>query len=174
MTARSKRGELADLGPIGESDDQIVDVLLRVASGALRRNEEDLRLNREFEPLVQMALDAPDVLYKREYSVRLQELSQGGAPTRLASMLVPGGRARPVYVRDFRDIHAVLSQGVLLLLDERKPYSKDLCRCIYCGRFYLARRNPKGGPANRSYCSEKHRLAYRNSGLRKEAPMGQP
>jgi hypothetical protein len=76
-----------------------------------------------------------------------------------------------VYVRHFRDIHAVLSEGLLLLMDEQKTFGRTLCRCRLpsCRKFYLARRNPKGGPANRTYCSPTHRDDYHDSADRKAA-----
>ena len=173
--ARSRQREPKhDLGLFaGQDDAQTVDVLLKVASGPefcpKAQREEVVRLQVEFEPLVQMAMDAPDELYTREFSARLQELAQGGVNVTLGAELVRYGRQRIVYVRHFRDIHAVLSEGVLLLMDEHKPYGRTLCRCRLpsCRKFYLARRNPKGGPANRTYCSPEHREEHHNSAERK-------
>lgn len=167
---------LRELSPFWEADDKIVDALLRTANGPDRSTfgvprEEVLRLQAEFEPLVQMAIDKPDALYEQEYNSRFNELRQGGVEVTLGSAITRTGRSRPQYIRNFRDIHAVLSQGVLLLLDPQRSYGKALCRCGLpsCQKFYLARRNPKGGPANRTYCSPKHRDEHHNSGERKTA-----
>jgi hypothetical protein len=156
------RKTLTNPGPIREDeDDQIVDTLVRVASGPEHcfnaRREDVLRLQPEFEPLVQLAIDDPDELYKREFSARLQELRQGGATCTLGAAITTTGRSVAAWIPDFRDIHAVLTRGVLLLLDPTKQYGSALCRCGHCARFYLARRNPKGGPANRVYCTPKCR-----------------
>lgn len=175
---RAKPKRLSDLGQFSwEGDDQIVDALLRVASGDpifhMSRGEA-IQLRQEFERTVQLAIDDPGLLYDLEFSARLHEVGQAVKP-KLGAAITRSGRSQPVWYRDFdNNFHALLSQGVLLLLDEGGRYRDDLCRCVQCGRFYLARRNPKGGPANRSYCSEQHRLDYHNSTRRKEAPMSQP
>jgi transcriptional regulator with XRE-family HTH domain len=69
------------------------------------------------------------------------------------------------YFRDFEDFEAMLTHAVVLLLDERKTYGAALCRCKLptCDRFYLACKNPKGGPANRNYCSPGHRAVAHDS-----------
>jgi hypothetical protein len=63
------------------------------------------------------------------------------------------------YVRDFRTLKSALSYAVMLLLNLNKPFGAALCQCRLsdCGRFYAATKNPKGGPANRNYCSAEHR-----------------
>jgi hypothetical protein len=175
--ARSTRGVLKDkLSPLLEDGEpETVDALLVVASGPnfcpKAQRDEVLRLQSEFEPLVQMAIDAPEQLYKQEFSPRLRELAQGGLTVRLGAAWLPNGKQRLVYYREPRDIHAVLSQGLLLVMDEHKPYGAALCRCRLpsCQRFYLARRNPKGGPANRTYCSPEHRKEHHDSADRKAA-----
>jgi hypothetical protein len=160
---------------IEEGDNQSVDLLLRVASGPEHcmnaQRDEVLRLQGEFQPLVQMAIDDPAQLHKQEFSRRLQELAQGGLAIRIGSAIQRSGKSLLMYYRDFRDIHAILSHGVVLLLDDRQLYGKSLCRCRLprCGRYYLAKRNPKGGPANRSYCMPAHRDEYRDSAIRKAA-----
>lgn len=65
------------------------------------------------------------------------------------------------YLRKFNDEAGALRDGVMLLLDSTKShtdYGAALCRCQFerCSRFYLARRNRKGGPANRIYCDPVH------------------
>jgi hypothetical protein len=69
------------------------------------------------------------------------------------------------HFHDFPDLEALLTYAVVLLLDGTKPYGKALCRCKLstCDRFYLARKNPKGGPENRNYCSIKHRQVAHDS-----------
>jgi hypothetical protein len=64
----------------------------------------------------------------------------------------PGGYSPRTFWR-FRDAESALATGALRLLDPDRPYSKALRRCVNCKHFYLAKRNPKGGPANRIYCS---------------------
>lgn len=68
------------------------------------------------------------------------------------------------YKRVFPNLPTALKYGLLLLLDTSQPYSRALsqCRLTSCGRFYLAKKNPKGGPANRNYCSEEHRSEAHN------------
>jgi hypothetical protein len=67
--------------------------------------------------------------------------------------------------RSFADESRAMDFAVLLLLDRKKPYRKILARCHYgpCQIFYLAQKNPKGGPANRRYCSPEHRNESHNS-----------
>jgi hypothetical protein len=76
------------------------------------------------------------------------------------------------YHRDFEDERAAMLFAVALLFDKSKPFSAAISRCHYedCGnKFYLARRNPKGGPANRIYCSEEHRELGHEAGRAKRA-----
>lgn len=63
------------------------------------------------------------------------------------------------YAQEFPTLESALNYGVMLLLDISKPYGAALSRCgrSTCKRFYLAKRNPKGGPANKHYCSPAHR-----------------
>ncbi|HUN74386.1 MAG TPA: hypothetical protein VMU40_07720 [Steroidobacteraceae bacterium] len=159
-----------------ERDDPSVDLLLRVASGPdflpYFEREEALRLQAEFEPLVQMAIDAPEELQRQEFSPRLAELTQGGLSIWLGSArLKSSGKQTLVRHSIFRDTHARLSYALLLLAEEQAPYQRALCRCKLprCRKFYLAKRNPKGGPANRTYCDSAHRDEHHNSFDRKVA-----
>lgn len=47
----------------------------------------------------------------------------------------------------------------MLLLDESRPYGKDLCQCKLdgCGRFFLVQKPPTGRP-QRLYCTREHML----------------
>jgi hypothetical protein len=76
------------------------------------------------------------------------------------------------YFRQFRTVGALLAEVATLIADPDKPYARALCRCQYpaCRNFYLARKNPKGGPANRIYCEPEHRRLHNNSALRKKMP----
>ncbi len=71
--------------------------------------------------------------------------------------------------RHFKNVASALAFATLLVLDKRNPYGKSLCRCKLpsCERFYLARKNPKGGPPNRTYCDPDHRDEHHNSAERK-------
>jgi len=75
----------------------------------------------------------------------------------------------PVYYRRFRYVSSALALAMLLVMDQAKSYRQTLSRCKQCQRFYLARRNPKGGPANRTYCSPRCRDDHHNSYERKSA-----
>lgn len=171
-----RRAERGTRGALEQGDAKAVDLLLRVASGpdlcAELPREEALRLRTEFAPLVQLAIDAPDRLYEQEYSRRLRELVHDGLTIKpVAGAITLTGRSRAVYAWHYRDTHAELSHGVLNLLDDQLSYGDALCRCKLpnCRRFYLARRNPNGGPANRTYCSPGHRDEHHNSAHRKAA-----
>jgi hypothetical protein len=76
--------------------------------------------------------------------------------------------------RSFRNIASALAFATLLVMDQSKPYSKDLSRCKLrtCQRFYLAQKNPKGGGKNRTYCSPEHRQEHHDSADRKAAARG--
>jgi hypothetical protein len=69
--------------------------------------------------------------------------------------------------RSFQNVASALAVGMLLVMDPVRPFAKALCRCKWCQAFYLARKNPKGGPANRIYCSPKHRDNHHDSGARR-------
>jgi hypothetical protein len=72
--------------------------------------------------------------------------------------------------RSFKNIASAISFAMLLVMDQKKPYAKALCRCKLptCQRFYLAQKNLKGGPPNRTYCEPKHRDEHHNSANRKK------
>jgi hypothetical protein len=86
-------------------------------------------------------------------------------------VIVPVGRRgySLAWFRQFRTAASALAEALMLVLDPEKPYAKALCRCRYpeCRKFYLARKNPKGGPANRTYCSKQHRIDHHDSPERK-------
>lgn len=42
-------------------------------------------------------------------------------------------------------------------------------KCKYCGETFEPKRNPRGGPANLTYCSPAHRVAHRDSAERRRA-----
>lgn len=80
----------------------------------------------------------------------------------------PRGYALAHY-RQFKRAASALAEAALLFLDADRPYGRALCRCKdpACGHFYLAKKNPRGGPANRTYCDPEHRLRHNNSSQRK-------
>jgi hypothetical protein len=69
------------------------------------------------------------------------------------------------YFHDFPDPETALSFASLLLLDVEKPYGKALSQCKLptCNQFYLAKKNPEGGPPNFNYCKPEHRDEAHNS-----------
>lgn len=71
----------------------------------------------------------------------------------------------------FSTVSAAMTMAALTVLDARKPFRAALacCKLPSCGRFYLARKNPAGGPANRTYCSPVCRDKHHNSAGRKAA-----
>jgi hypothetical protein len=75
------------------------------------------------------------------------------------------------YYHAFRDEQVALLYALVLMLDVTKPYGAALCRCQFepCSRFYLARRNPAGGPANRIYCSPLHSKLAHDAGRAERA-----
>jgi hypothetical protein len=75
----------------------------------------------------------------------------------------------PADFRSFQHVSTAIAFAMLLVMDQTKPYVKALSRCKWseCQRFYLAHKNPKGGPPNRTYCNDKHRDAHHNSAERK-------
>lgn len=101
------------------------------------------------------------------------QLAERIMPT--ASALLHSLKPRPIlhwgargyrldFAREFRTIRAALDCATVLLLDIDKPFGAALCRCQLsdCGRFYLATKNSKGGPANRHYCEPSHRTIANN------------
>jgi hypothetical protein len=147
-------------GPVWlEADDVIVETLLQVGNGVDAKfrdpmlKEQALALRQEFADLLREAAGSDQsMLYAREFEQRAIELVGGGVNVEPVSAM-DGPRLRLAYDRTFRDLHAALSNGVLLLLDPQRGFGKALCVCGHCSKFYLAHRNPKGGPANRQYCS---------------------
>lgn len=73
--------------------------------------------------------------------------------------------------RCFKNVSSALAVAMLMIADQSKPYGKALCRCKWqqCQDFYLAQKNPRGGPANRTYCSPAHRDEHHDSKERKSA-----
>jgi hypothetical protein len=76
--------------------------------------------------------------------------------------------------RHFKNVAAALMVGMLLVVDQSKlitdqsaSYADVLSCCRWCHNFYLARKNRKGGPPNRRYCSPEHGELYHNSAGRK-------
>jgi hypothetical protein len=73
--------------------------------------------------------------------------------------------------RRFDNVASALAYALRVLLDQGNAYCRALCRCKLpsCQRFYLARKSPKGGPPNRTYCKPEHRDEHHNSAGRKVA-----
>jgi hypothetical protein len=70
----------------------------------------------------------------------------------------------------FANVAAALTVATLLVAASGDPYVGRFRRCASpkcCAPFYLAKRNPSGGPANRIYCSPTCREQYHNSAARK-------
>jgi hypothetical protein len=69
----------------------------------------------------------------------------------------------------YSTVCAAMTMAALTVLDAGKPFRAALARCKLptCGQFYFARKNPAGGPANRTYCSPAHRDEHHNSAARK-------
>lgn len=55
------------------------------------------------------------------------------------------------------NLEAAIGYGLILFLDARRPYGKDLCRCKLeeCQKFFLTIRRPSGRP-RRDYCCKEH------------------
>ena len=106
---------------------------------------------------------------------------RGNAPAWLASSLLAGLLhiyVEPVlvagpkgymrrYFRQFPSGATLLAEAAALFLDLDRRES--LSRCLLCSDFYIARKNPRGGPANKTYCSPEHRRVHNNSSKRKKA-----
>jgi hypothetical protein len=73
------------------------------------------------------------------------------------------------YHQDFKTARALLDYAVMLTLDSKLAFGSlvSRCRLPQCDRIYIATKNPKGGPANRTYCSPDHRNKHHNSAARK-------
>src|SRR5579863_9456688 len=151
------------------TDEQLVSALIEFANGRdvellhmpenrpQERGGEREELQSEFSALLARAA---------ENRAKLAEvfLKQVGLPLLASLRIAPAisfgrGGFTLAYARDFRTLRSALQYAVLLLLDLNQPFGDALCRCrlASCRAFYLAKRNPKGGPANRNYCSPKHR-----------------
>jgi hypothetical protein len=61
------------------------------------------------------------------------------------------------------DLDAALGYVLMLLLDSKRPYGRDSCRCKIseCQKFFLAIK-PKTGRPRRDYCCQAHLEASRN------------
>ncbi len=66
---------------------------------------------------------------------------------------------------EFSTVCAAMTLAALIVLDAGKPFRTALARCKLpsCGKYYLSRKNPSGGPANRSYCSSTCRTIFNDS-----------
>jgi hypothetical protein len=170
-----RRRELLNSANWPASDDALVDALIGFANGAevvmLTKPREGpatieekrahprapLELRNRFVQFLRLSVEDPALLHDQFMASIGMKL--------LASMKVSPVVNFGTYgvalgcFWDFPDLESALSFGVSLLLDARKPYGKALHRCKLptCDRFYLARKNPKGGPANLNYCSPGHR-----------------
>jgi hypothetical protein len=69
----------------------------------------------------------------------------------------------------YQNVAAWLARATAYVMDPTKPFATKVCRCRWCEKFYVARKNPNGGPANRIYCRPSHRKAHHDSGERKNA-----
>lgn len=155
------RKKAADLqSSASKNDDALVATLLAVGNG---------------EAFQFQAFNAADGLAVTRYRKLLEQAAK--SRIKLANRFLPIGmqlltsmKVRPTiefgrrgftlgYAHDFPTLESALNYGVMLLLDVSKPYGVALSRCgrSTCQRFYLAKRNPKGGPANKHYCSPAHR-----------------
>jgi hypothetical protein len=69
---------------------------------------------------------------------------------------VPGGVQLVIQER-FDSVSALVSLGVLFLLDVSRGYRQKLCQCGWapCGRFFFETRPPRGRP-QRKYCRRSH------------------
>ena len=109
-------------------------------------------------------------------AMRTQYLDHRAIPVRLIPVCVNTQHAiRVSFTRRFRGLDRALSFALLLMADDSLPFGSALSQCAYsqCGKLYLARKNPKGGPANRNYCCPEHRQlshdAKENRGTRAKA-----
>ena len=120
----------------------------------------------EFEPFGK-AIDSPRWL--KDFAPYVADLRR---TLRFAPLVrLRGGSYTFIQYAVFATISAAMTVAALTVLDSSKPFRGALARCKLptCGRFYLARKNPAGGPANRTYCSPAHRDEHHNSAARKGA-----
>ena len=61
------------------------------------------------------------------------------------------------YFHKFSDIQTLVSYAALLVLDQTRPYGRDLCVCKLrsCGKLFMLKR-PHSGRPRRDYCSDAH------------------
>ncbi len=138
-------------------DDAAVDLVLRVANGEYARfhnreldNQADA-LQSEYAALVERAFEPSASLADPEFEAVVKRVRES-APLQLEILHTEQGY-RLMHWRVVDDLRFGLDWCVLMLLDVSLPYRQARCRCAHCKKFYIARRNPKGGPANRIYCS---------------------
>lgn len=166
------------------SEEGLVDALLGFANGGEvvmldkprdrpETREEKLALPRtpiqlhvRFGELVRNALERPAQAREDFMPVAMSLAATLGS--KVVVSFGPRGYAVG-HVTLWSDLEGLLGYAMMLLLDAGKPYGAALSRCQCCGRFYLARKNRRGGPANRIYCSPAHRLEHHNSAERKAA-----
>jgi hypothetical protein len=155
---KKREKDLDDFGPMWpEVDDLCVETVLLVVNGKSagfktpKYNEQAAALAPAFAPLVERALD-PAARLSDDAFAPLIETVRERAPPQLG-LDTYQGRERLAYRRPLNDVGVVLSWGVLLLVEQHRPYREALCRCANCKQVYQARRKPGGGPANRKYCS---------------------
>jgi hypothetical protein len=171
-TSGAKRRELVNSATRPASDGELVDALIAFVNGAevVLSGSNDPRATTEershFGEFLRLAVEDPDRL-------PLQEITQHVlASLKVHPVIVMHGHGLALdYFREFPDLPTALTYATLLLLDARQPYGAALCRCKLprCGKYYLAKKQKKGGPANRTYCSPRHRIEQHNSAERKAA-----
>jgi hypothetical protein len=67
------------------------------------------------------------------------------------------------------DLDAALGYVLMMFLDSKRPYGRDLCRCKIseCGNFFLAIK-PKTGRPRRDYCCQAHlEISRTRTGVRR-------
>ena len=180
------RRELLNSASWPASDDALVDVLLGFANGAevvmLSKPPErpatteekrahmpaPVELRSRFAELLELAVEDPNRLREEFFPLGAELIDS----LKVKPVMVFGTHGHSLdYFRELPDLRTALTYAVMLLLDAHKSYGAALCRCRLpsCGRFYLARRKKKGGPANRVYCRPQHRAEHHNSAARKAA-----
>ena len=145
------------------TDDALVAALLAVGNG------ESFQVG-PFSTISERSAEAFRMLLLAEYEHSWDDANSLVAFAPIAFQLIETMKVKPVlkmaarglsirYERTFPSIDTALQFAFMLLLDAEGPYLNALSRCglSTCNRYYLARRNPKGGPANRFYCDPAHR-----------------
>jgi hypothetical protein len=84
------------------------------------------------------------------------------------------GITRGIHV-DFPTLQVAMYYALSVVLDTSLSYGRSLCRCRLksCGKFYFAKKNPKGGGLNLQYCTPAHRQEA-NDAKSKRAPTLKP